>query len=724
VSNERHDRLRTTLATRFRTLDRVTLGVCGLAIVGGLAVFLFATELFPYHSLNHDEAVYLQQAAMLLEGQLVLRPPVEAAFQPWFFVDGGEYLYPKYTPVPAAIFALGLAIGIPRLALAAVAAAIVFLTYVVVSEAFSRRVGLLAAAFVLASPLFLLDTAVFLPYAPTTALNLAFAAGFLRADRIADRTEHRSRSLRYAALAGVAIALSFFARPYTAVLFALPFILYALWTLRGGSRERIATWGLLASLGVLGVIFTLAYNAALTGGALRFPYAVFASRDGLGFGTRAILGHEVAYTPALALRANARVLATLLSEWIAGGLLGALLAAFGLLVIFARGIQRKAIDPQQATLLGLLLSVSLGNVYFWGNLNILGTIDVAGDGLISYLGPYYHFDLLVPLGALAALGAVWLFDRVRSFTSTRLAPPHARATLAIVALLVAASVVGGSLAAGGPHVRANADVTDRYQEAYAPFEDRAFDEALVFVPDPYGPWLNHPFQRLRNDPDYDGEVIYALEERPFAVINAFPDRTLYRYSYRGRWAPLSKSAVTPRLRPIETVAGESVSLRARLGIPASAERVSLRVSTGDEQSYYAVRGTPRTLPLRIVVSDGEVRVLGPLQQVGDGSLPIGARGTIAITVFVDQGTGAGAGFSYDVELPVARENGTIKALSPSVEVCRRPLYCGGSTYVPDATRPGVAVETTLRANASQAPKSQLTRPPTLLVETTDGTDAS
>ncbi|PSP72391.1 hypothetical protein BRC86_12630 [Halobacteriales archaeon QS_3_64_16] len=700
--------MKATLATRFRTLDRVTLAACGLAIVGGLAVFVFATELFPHHSLNHDEAVYLQQAAMLLEGQLVLRPPVEEAFRPWFFVDGGASLYPKYTPVPAAIFALGLAIGTPRLALAAVAAAIVFLTYVVVSEAFSRRVGLLAAAFVLASPLFLLDTAVFLPYAPTTLLNLVFAAGFLRADRIADR----SRSLRYAALAGGAIALSFFARPYTAVLFALPFIVYALWTLRHGSRKRVVTWGSLAVLGALGVVLALAYNAVLTGGPLRFPYAVFASRDGLGFGTRAILGHEVAYTPALALRANARVLATLLSEWIAGGLLGALLATLGLLAVLAQGIRRKAIDPRQATLLGLLLSVTVGNIFFWGNLNILGAIGVAGDGLIGYLGPYYHFDLLVPLGALAAFGVVWLFDRVRSLTSTRLAPPHARATLALVALLLAAGVAGGSLAAGGPHVRANAGVTDRYEEAYAPVENRAFEEALVFVPDPYGPWLNHPFQRLRNDPDYDGEVIYALEERPFEVIDAFPDRTLYRYSYRGQWAPISGSAVTPRLRPIETVAGERVSLRARLGIPDSAERVSIRVSTGEEQSYYAARGTPQTLPLRVVASNGEVRVLGPLRQVGEESLPIGSRGTIAITVFVDQGPGAG--FSYDVELPVARENGTIRALSPSVGVCRRPLYCGGSaTYVPGATRPGVAVETALQANASHAPKSQLTRPPNL-----------
>ena len=47
----------------------------------------------------------------------------------------------------------------------------------------SRGQLLLAGAVILASPLFLIDASVFLPYAPTTALNLLFAYGYLRADR-------------------------------------------------------------------------------------------------------------------------------------------------------------------------------------------------------------------------------------------------------------------------------------------------------------------------------------------------------------------------------------------------------------------------------------------------------------------------------------------------------------------------------------------------------------
>ncbi len=188
---------------------RYRLATACIALAGALAAWLLATELFPYHSLNHDEGVYLQQAAMLLEGQLTLRPPVEDAFRPWFFVADGDRLYPKYAPVPAAMFALGEFLGGYRLALVGIAAAIPALVVGVVREVFDRPTGLLAGAFVLASPLFLVDASVFLPYAPTTVLNLLFAYGYFRADRTADR--------RWAALAGVAVGLAFFARPYTAL---------------------------------------------------------------------------------------------------------------------------------------------------------------------------------------------------------------------------------------------------------------------------------------------------------------------------------------------------------------------------------------------------------------------------------------------------------------------------------------------------------------------------
>jgi hypothetical protein len=243
--------------------NRYRLVAAGLALAAGLVVFLIAHELFPYHSSNHDEGVYLQQASMLLEGQLRLTPgsePLGEAVHPWFFVESETGLYPKYTPVPAAVFALGKLAGDFRLALLGIAALNVGLAYEVVAAAFDRRTGLLAATIMAGAPLFLFTSSAFLPYAPTTALNLLFALAYVRSVRRAD--------VRYAALAGGAIGLAFFARQYTAVLFATPFVVHALWRLRRAVPEETVTvthLGVTAGVGLVFVGLTLAYNATLTG---------------------------------------------------------------------------------------------------------------------------------------------------------------------------------------------------------------------------------------------------------------------------------------------------------------------------------------------------------------------------------------------------------------------------------------------------------------------------
>ncbi len=253
-----------------RRLRRPGVQAALLAAVGGVAVFALAHVVFPYHTSNHDEAVYLQQAAMLLEGQLFMDPPVTETFRPWFFVDAGGKLYPKYTPVAAATFAVGGLLGGYRIALGLVAAATLALTYLTVREAFDGRTGVVATALLLGSPLFLVDASVFLSYVPTTMYNLGFAAAYLHADR--------TGSPRTAALAGLSIGLAFFSRPYTAVLFATPFVLHALWSLRALDPPVVARVGLTALCGLAGVGVTLAYNAVVTGDPLVFPYQVFAQR--------------------------------------------------------------------------------------------------------------------------------------------------------------------------------------------------------------------------------------------------------------------------------------------------------------------------------------------------------------------------------------------------------------------------------------------------------------
>jgi hypothetical protein len=682
---------------------RATLATAALAVLGGIVVWLVATRLFPHHSLNHDEGVYLQQAELLLEGQLSMYPPVDGVFRPWFFVTDGDRLYPKYSPVPAAMFAVGKLLGGYRLALAGIAAGNVALLAGVVREALDRRTALLAAAFLIASPLFFLNSAVFLPYAPTALWNLAFAYCYLRADRTGDR--------RWASAAGLAVGIAFFSRPYTAVLFAAPFIAHALWTLRpvvraarggpraaldealrGDARAVVTRQTATAALGLLGVAATLAYNAATTGSPFLFPYEAFAPLDGLGFGRRRILSHEIVYTPDLALRATEQVLRLFFTKWFAGGLVGAALAAGGVAVAVRRGLTAR-----QAAVGGVAATVATGNVYFWGNFNVLGDLERAGDGLVAVLGPYYHFDLLLPTATFAAVGLAALLSTVHDAVADRPRfDPRAARVAAVALLLVTAGVLGVATANGAADaVERNAETTESYEAAYEPFTDGPPPESLVLLPDPYGDWLNHPFQPLRNDAGFDGRAVYAIDDRPFATADAFPNQTLYRYVYQGPWAPFDGSPRAARLQRVVDVSGSAVAMNATLGVPEGASSVTVRLGTDSGSAYYVTDGGTDPVTVRLRASDDRVGIAG-LDPQSETDLTLSGVETVRLSVFVDYGPGGS--FTYRFDLPVDATDGRVRALTPRIELCRGARSCGGAAaYIPDRAPDGVFVETNLTA---------------------------
>ena len=704
--------------------DRPRLATAGLAILAVLVAVLVATRVFPHHSLNHDEGVYLQQAAMLLEGQLFLNPPVDRSFRPWFFVESARGLYPKYAPLPATVFAVGKLLGGYVVALAAVAAATVGLTVGLGRELFDARTGLLAGTFLLASPLFLVQSGVYLPYAVTTALNLTFALAYLRAERLG--------STRMAAVAGAAVALAFFARPYTALLFAIPFIAHAVWTLAaarawrvvtasrpgesgdatgtvdgdGDTRNLVARRVLTAGLGILGVLGTLGYNAVVTGDPLLFPYQAFAPEDGIGFGHRQILGHEANYTLDLALRANRQVVRRLFSDWVFAGTLGTALAAVGVGALVrdrlspaTRADGMASASPtalaHRTLLAGLFLTVPLGNVAFWGNFNILGNLGVATDGLIHYLGPYYHYDLLVPTALFAAAGAVLLAGRISAAAHRVFSPDRAR-RVALATILVGGLVVGGAAAttAADPLER-NAGVSDELEKGYEPFvAEEPPENAVVFLPPVYGRWLNHPFQELRNDPDFSGERVYALgDTADLDVAAAYPDRDLYRYVHTGTWVPVDDSSVDAELRQVDRAAGGSVSLDATLGIPDRARSATLRITTDAGSTTVAVTELPSALSLTATADGDTVTVAGDgLDE--PGSVALAAREEVVLELFVQ--TGTSSGFSYRLAFPVASEDGEVRALSPTTEWCRVPTECEPVGLTD--TDEGVFVETSLAAD--------------------------
>jgi len=689
-----------------------------IALATGLAVFVVATELFPYHSANHDEGVYLQQAAMLLEGTLHLAPgsePLREAFHPWFFVESEAGLSAKYTPVPAALFALGKLAGGYRLTLVVVAVANVALVAAIATEAFDRRTGVIAAVLLAAAPLFVLTSSVFLPYAPTTALNLLFALSYVRSVR--------RRSRPYAAVAGLAAGLAFFARPYTAVLFATPFVVHALYRLGRAvpdDHETVGRTAITAAVGLALVGVTLAYNATLTGSPLLFPYEAFAPLDGLGFGRRRILGYERVYTPALALRANALVLWALATEWFTAGPLGTVAAILGTGAVVA-GVRSDGLaveDPLsdrllQVLVLGVLVTVALGNVYFWGNLNVLGGLSDPDDGLVSLFGPFYHFDALLPLSVLAAHGTLVVAERL----GTRLRA-WARATEgvgvaralgvgALLALLVTFPVLGAAEASVlGPPVERNAGHTGKLETAYEPFRTTDLEGALVFLPPTYGEWRNHPFQWLRNDPGFDGPTVYATARDPeddFAVLDAYPDRRHHRFRHHGEWTPDPDERVVPVLERTALRGGSSLAARTEVSVPDRVTGASVAVSNGNTTRRYDHRGTlPETLAVNWSLAPDGAAVDHPnltARTPSDrGTVPITGADRVVLAVTIREP--GGGTLTYREAVLVRRSAAGVEALwPPASSMCTLVTECEDEdAYVPGRpdTRPtGTRMNTTL-----------------------------
>ncbi|WP_423996177.1 ArnT family glycosyltransferase [Halorubrum trapanicum] len=768
----RPPRLAARLRQRLASADRVSLAAALVAVAAGLLTFAIAATVFSHHSANHDEGVYLTQAALLLGGQLEFHAgPLADAVHPWFFIEDGGRLYPKYNPVPAAMFAVSMGLfGEPRVTLAVVAAGNAALVYLLGSMAVGRRAGLAAAVCFAASPMAVATSSAFLPYAPTTFLNLIFAVGYLRGVR--------DRSLAAAGVAGVAIGLAFFARPYTAVLFAAPFIAHALW--RVGSAVRrfgvesgtstprafaalgrralgvgrsgelpgpIRRNGLTALFGVLFVGVTLAYNVRMTGSPLTFPYQVFAPMDGPGFGERRILGHSVDYTLGLALESNRYALQEIATRWFVAGPLGTVAALVGGAVAAygwrASGDPREPVvtdasdadadpaavdadaDPAAVDggdeigsspgsadsrafrrlgtllLVGVAVSVAVGNLYFWGTHNALADLSDPTDGLASLFGPFYHFDLLVPLSVFGGLG-VAAAARALSAARERVVESGASPTVASAALavVVALAVAGGGVAAvdaAADPMERNAAVDEKHEAAYAPIDEATFEDGLVFVPTPYGEWQNHPFQYLRNGPGLDGEVVYALDRDPvenFAVLDAYPNRTLYRYGYQGVWTANPETRVTPKLAVLDRRSGAQLDAETTVGVPDRVVRAQVRVDPrrgaagGPDHVSYTVSDLGDSLAVDWAVTPEGVRLSdGAAAGAPEAAepVPFDPEGdVVAVTVTLVDPTGAT--FTYRQEVTVrVTEDDTVEAVwPPERSTCRLVTECGNEgTYLPD-----------------------------------------
>ena len=177
-----------------------------------------------------------------------------------------------------------------------------------------------------------------------------------------------------------------------------------------------------------------------------------------------------------------------------------------------------------------------------------------------------------------------------------------RRAVALAALLVATPVAGAAAAATlGPALERNAAYTEGYEQAYEPFEPRPPEDAVVLLPTPYGAWLNHPFQYLRNDPGYDGRTVYAADRdaaTTWAVLDSVEGRTPYRYRYRGEWTPDPAETVDPTLRAAERLRTGELAATTTVGAPAGATSATVVVAASSPvRTRSAARSVGSTVSL-------------------------------------------------------------------------------------------------------------------------------
>jgi hypothetical protein len=251
----------------------------------------------------------------------------------------------------------------------------------------------------------------------------------------------------------------------------------------------------------------------------------------------------------------------------------------------------------------------------------------------------------------------------------------------------------------------NAAVDEKHEMAYAPIDETTFEDGLVFVPTPYGEWQNHPFQYLRNGPGLDGEVVYALDRDPvenFAVLDAYPDRTLYRYGYQGVWTADPETRITPKLEPLDRRSGSRIDAETTVGVPDRVARAQVRVdprrgaSGGPDHVSYTVSDPGDALAVDWAVTPEGVRLPGAAAAGAPDAaepVPFDPEGdVVAVTVTLVDPTGATFTYRQEVTVRVteggeagADDGQRVEAVwPPERSTCRLVTECGNEgTYLPD-----------------------------------------
>jgi hypothetical protein len=613
----------------------------GLAAV---AVALLSKHLvFPAYSWNRDESVYLWQVAGLRTGQFTSPTgSFSGSFHPWLAGIRGHSFFSQYTlGWPLVLFGADVLLGSPDAALALGAALTVVGTYLLAREITEdHRIALAAGVLMLASPIVIIQSGIYLGYLFTLGLGLLFATATLSGFR----TGRRGRLV----VAGALVGWIFMTRPFDAVVWAVAVVGCVAWGHRRTPRVVVRSAVALALGFVPLLIATLLYNQHVTGAFGQFPITAADPLDTFGFGQRRIMPTFPAATYSVwqGVRSSAKQ-GVFLPIFMTGSYL---LAGLGLW-----GLWRRRRELGTRVLIAIMVGFPLGYFFFWGMYVSSPTMPLSG--------PIYYIPLYAVLVIAGARDLVRLWDTRRRV-----------ATWLVIGIVLVTIPLGFD----------RVDVNRRISEAQLPWKQSSASvprHSLVFVwrSGDYLMFLN-PYSA--NRPNLDGPVLYATDQGSpdLAVMAAYPHRTAYLQ--RTSLPPDGQVPNDHPKTPVVTLVRVQVVRGSVLDV-----RTSLRPVHPSGLAFYSETGDAPAGSITSRRFSGGIAHRLDAAALGDG------LGTISI------GVGRGATASAAAQHPLLRQDihyrvaeGRVEVLTP-IDTFRRTVIGGKRHWV--VVAPGVTSSVSL-----------------------------
>ncbi len=468
-----------------------------LALAATLSITWGVFEAMPH---IEDEFANYFQAQIFASGRLWVPSPAQpGSFLVPFAIDMNGRRFAKYPPGFTAALALGVMLNVPWLVNPLIGVLTLLVLYATGRQLFNAETGLLASLLGLLSPMFLGLSSTLLAHAFSACCLLLFTWFYIQISgsrfHIPNSKFQIKSILMNSTLGGIALGLAALTRPYTALVYVLPFVLLALWQL--GRTRRWSLFGAFAALGLASgamVIVLLLYGRALTGEYTVNLYPLLWPYDRIGFGP----GHGVlpqGHSVDIALK-NALVdLQDLSTQLLGWPYLSWLPALLGLALPPRRRVEWALVAPF------IVIVAAYGAYWIQGS---------------SLYGPRYYYEALPLLWLLAARGLLKLW---------RLAPKLARPALCVFLAVMVGWNVLAQMPAHFNRWRGLYGVDHSMQQRIAQLD---IHNALIFVHIHH--WGDYSELAWTNTLSLDGDIVFALDEGTKAnnaVIASYPGRRVF-----------------------------------------------------------------------------------------------------------------------------------------------------------------------------------------------------